>query len=180
MKYAANILTLFRVVLSFLLVPLRDHCAVFTVIYLLCGLTDILDGVIARKTGTQSTLGARLDSAADLVLFAVILTLGVLWAGNRLTILLPPIIVVIVLRLLNLVISGVRHKKLLFIHTVANKATGVILFIAALAFMFTHSSVIVWVVCAVAALSSIEEGLVLLTDNHPDLNRKSIFIRNRQ
>lgn len=175
MKHVANMLTLLRIVLSLLLIPLRDNFAVFTVVYLLCGLTDILDGVIARKTGTQSTLGARLDSAADFVLFAVILTLGVLWAGNRLTIFLPPVAAVTVLRLLNMAISVGRHKKLLFIHTAANKATGLIIFIAALAFMFTHSSVIVWVVCAVAALSSIEEGLILLTDNHPDLNRKSFF-----
>lgn len=179
MKYAANTLTLLRIVLSLLLVPLRDNLAVFTVIYLLCGLTDILDGVIARKTGTQSTLGARLDSAADFVMFAVILILGVLWAGEQLGVFLPPVTAAAMLRLLNLIISAIRHKKLLFLHTVANKATGVIIFTAALAFMFTRSGVIVWVVCVAAALSSIEEGLILLTDNHPDLNRKSFLRWNK-
>lgn len=43
--------------------------------YLLCGLSDVLDGAIARRTGTVSRLGERLDTIADIVFVAVWMTL---------------------------------------------------------------------------------------------------------
>jgi CDP-diacylglycerol--glycerol-3-phosphate 3-phosphatidyltransferase len=39
--------------------------AVFLTLYALCGLTDVADGIVARKTNTQSKTGARLDTIAD-------------------------------------------------------------------------------------------------------------------
>ena len=36
-----------------------------------CGLTDVMDGIIARKTNTVSDFGAKLDTGADFI-FAVI------------------------------------------------------------------------------------------------------------
>ena len=33
-----------------------------------CGLTDMIDGTVARKTGSDSKFGARLDTVADFVL----------------------------------------------------------------------------------------------------------------
>ena len=41
------------------------------ILYIFCGLTDMVDGKIARKTGTTSTFGARLDTVADLVFLLV-------------------------------------------------------------------------------------------------------------
>ncbi|WP_165053518.1 MULTISPECIES: CDP-alcohol phosphatidyltransferase family protein [unclassified Adlercreutzia] len=38
------------------------------VIYAVAGLVDMLDGFATRRAGTESELGARLDSAADAVL----------------------------------------------------------------------------------------------------------------
>ena len=45
--------------------------AIFWTLYLLCGLSDILDGAVARLTGTVSRLGERLDTLADIVFVAV-------------------------------------------------------------------------------------------------------------
>ena len=42
-------------------------------VYALTGVTDALDGWVARKTGTASPLGARLDSCADLLFYAVMI-----------------------------------------------------------------------------------------------------------
>ena len=57
-----------RIFFSFLLVPFLGNRPVFLAIYLYCGFSDVLDGYIARKTGTQSLTGARLDSLADFVI----------------------------------------------------------------------------------------------------------------
>ena len=39
----------------------------FWVLYLIAGLTDMLDGFLARRWGVESKFGARLDSLADFV-----------------------------------------------------------------------------------------------------------------
>ena len=53
----------------------------FFVIYTLCGLSDVLDGWLARHTGAASDFGARLDSIADLLFYTVMLVklMPVLW-----------------------------------------------------------------------------------------------------
>ena len=48
-------------------------------VFVLAGLTDVLDGLIARRGGQQTTLGAMLDPVADKVLLGgayVVLTWG--------------------------------------------------------------------------------------------------------
>ena len=45
----------------------------YFVIYTFCGISDILDGWLARHTGTASDLGARLDSIADLFFYTVMI-----------------------------------------------------------------------------------------------------------
>ncbi|MGN0972134.1 MAG: CDP-alcohol phosphatidyltransferase family protein, partial [Aristaeellaceae bacterium] len=42
----------------------------FYALYLAAGLTDMLDGPIARKTHTATAAGARLDTLADMALVA--------------------------------------------------------------------------------------------------------------
>lgn len=68
MKLVPNCITLSRTLLALLLFWLEPLGAGFTIVYILCGITDMLDGPIARKTGTISSLGAKLDSLADMTL----------------------------------------------------------------------------------------------------------------
>ena len=70
---AADTETSVRIAASLVLlfIPLRS--AGFLAVYTLTGLTDALDGWLARKTGTASDFGARLDSIADLLFYAVLL-----------------------------------------------------------------------------------------------------------
>jgi cardiolipin synthase (CMP-forming) len=78
----ANQLTLLRMALAPLLVVLvlsREHGWALAT-FLLAGLSDALDGLIARRGGQQTTLGAMLDPIADKVLMGgayVVLT----WAS---------------------------------------------------------------------------------------------------
>ena len=43
----------------------------FYVLYLAGGVTDMVDGLVARKTNTVSKMGSRLDSIADVFFVAV-------------------------------------------------------------------------------------------------------------
>ena len=61
----ANIITLSRIILSIFLLFIEKNSLIFLSIYSICGLTDILDGYVARKTKTESQFGAKLDTFSD-------------------------------------------------------------------------------------------------------------------
>ncbi len=70
-RYLPNALTLLRAAGAVGLGFLLPMGAVFWAVYLLCGVTDLLDGALARRWQVQSRIGAVLDSAADLLFAAV-------------------------------------------------------------------------------------------------------------
>ena len=127
-KHIANIITGSRIVLSLslLLIPLTS--AWFCVIYLLCGLSDMIDGTVARRTKSASEFGARLDTVSDLVFMTVALIKFVphlpipawlwIWIG-----------VIAMIKIGNVVREFVRTKKLISPHTLLNKITGLLLFL---------------------------------------------------
>lgn len=57
----ANLITGTRILCSAALLFCPAFSAPFYVLYLMAGLTDMVDGAVARKTGTVSTFGAKLD-----------------------------------------------------------------------------------------------------------------------
>lgn len=77
----ADTVTSIRIVFSFVLLMLSVSSPEFILVYTLVGLTDVLDGWLARKTGTASEFGARLDSIADLLFYGILLfrLLPTLW-----------------------------------------------------------------------------------------------------
>jgi cardiolipin synthase len=86
---AANQLTLCRLLLVpvFALCMLYNHPGWALATFAVAGATDALDGLIARRTGQQTTLGAWLDPMADKLLVAtmfVVLTLPDLGLVQRL------------------------------------------------------------------------------------------------
>ena len=70
-KQIANIVTVSRGILSVPLLFLPLSSVWFYTIYLFCGLTDMVDGRIARITGAASRFGARLDTVSDFIFLLV-------------------------------------------------------------------------------------------------------------
>jgi cardiolipin synthase len=94
----ANQLTLLRL----LLVPVFALCLLYgfpgwaLVTFFVAGVTDAFDGLIARRTGQQTTLGAWLDPMADKLLLAtmfVILTVPGLGLAVRLPLWLTVLVI---------------------------------------------------------------------------------------
>ncbi len=69
----ANLITGARMLCALLLLCFPAFSPAFYALYLLGGLTDMIDGTVARMTGTACEAGARLDTAADLLFAAVCL-----------------------------------------------------------------------------------------------------------
>lgn len=57
----ADIITMFRIMGAVSLLDFRPFSSAFFCVYALTGLSDVLDGLIARKTHTESEFGARLE-----------------------------------------------------------------------------------------------------------------------
>jgi CDP-diacylglycerol--glycerol-3-phosphate 3-phosphatidyltransferase len=178
MKHLANLVSLSRVFLSISLVPLRNHTGLFVVVYLVCGLSDVFDGFIARKTKTESLAGARLDSLADVFMFTAIVLILYLRTGKELAEYAPMLLAVVLVRLVSVTIAGYRFRVLVLgLHTWGNKLTGLLVYLAPLLVMTSPPEKVFMFVCLVAILSAVEEGFIQLTSRKLDLNRKSIFLK---
>ena len=129
----------------------------FFLVYALAGLTDMLDGYVARRTNSESELGARLDSIADLVL--VIVCLVKLLPAIDVPIWLWAWVAAIALVKVANVASGlVVEKRLVMPHTIANKAAGLVVFLFPLAIPLFGITAPAVIACAVASFAAIQEG----------------------
>lgn len=173
--YLPNLLTLCRIVLSFCLLLLPYQSVLFVLLYLVCGLTDILDGFLARKLNTETQVGAKLDSLADLCMCVmIIITITKQTHANILV--LIGICIIFVIRLGNALFSKFKFKRISSIHTNTNKIAGLLFFICPLTCDFTN--IPLYITGIAALLSSAEEFLILLRSNVLNLNRKSMFSKS--
>ena len=66
MKHIPNIITTLRFLGAACLLLCNPAGAAFCVIYGMCGISDMLDGYLARRLHAESKSGAMLDSVADI------------------------------------------------------------------------------------------------------------------
>lgn len=163
-KQFANILTGSRILCSLWLFSLPVFSADFYALYLLCGLSDIADGIVARRTGTDTVFGSKLDSVADL-LFTVSAFIKILPVISLPDWILLWIILILILKITNVISSFLKYKQIIFLHTTMNRITGLLLFLLPLTIPFMNAACSSAVICAVASSSSIQEGYYIRTKN---------------
>ena len=156
-KRLANLLTGLRILCSGALMLFPAFSARLYLVYLLCGLSDMADGAVARKTNSASRFGARLDTAADLVFAAAALTklLPLLHLPRWLWLWTAAIAAV---KAANLIWSAVRWKRLVSEHTALNELTGLALFLLPLTLSFADIRYSGAAVCALASAAALQEG----------------------
>lgn len=158
----ANIITFCRIPLSFVLLFLAPLSVPFLAVYLLCGLTDMVDGTIARRTKTVSTFGSRLDTAADFVMVAVCLVklIPVLELEPWMLIWIA---VIALLKAINVASGFAMQKKFIAVHTVMNKVVGGIIFILPFTLSCIDLRCSAAIACAVATFAAVQEGHYIRT-----------------
>ena len=160
MTLLPNIITLLRIVGSLGLLLCDVSGVAFWFVYALCGISDIADGWLARRLKCVTKTGALLDSVADICFVACLCPLLLpildlpqwlwLWAG-----------VIVLIKVVNQISALVKYGRCTFPHTLANKATGFLLFIAV---PMTFVSVVpIIIVAVVATLAAIQEGHYIRT-----------------
>ena len=155
-KHIANIITFTRIACSILLLFFPVPSPEFIRLYLLCGFTDMIDGSVARLTGSTSRFGAKLDTAADFLFLSVsfakwfpLLTLpGWMWIW---------ILLIAAIKAENFLCGFFSNEKDTFPHTFLNKITGLLLFL----FPLTRQMIpVIWsgtVICIAATVSAVQE-----------------------
>ena len=138
--------------------------AIFWTLYLLCGLSDILDGAVARLAGTESRIGERLDTLSDIVFVAVwmVLFIPAINVGRWLWIWIG---IIAFIKVVN-VISGLAMKKgFVAKHTLANKATGILLFLLPMIILWESIKVpSIILICLMATFAAVQEGHLVRTE----------------
>jgi len=157
MKHIANIITSCRIFGSILLLFFPSFSLEFYITYLLCGVSDMIDGTIARKTNSASKFGSQLDTIADFVFVVVSLIKmlpaihipGWLWIWSG---------VIAIIKVTNIIWGYITKKQFISVHTVMNKVTGLFLFLLPLTIPFLEWNYIAVVICFIATFSAIQEG----------------------
>ena len=126
--HLANIITVIRIILSIGMLFVPVFSLVFYALYITAGVSDMVDGTIARKTGTASDLGAKLDTAADLVMVTVCLVKIIPVLDIPLWLLIWTAVIALI-KVINVISGYLKRKEFVAAHTILNKVTGIVLFI---------------------------------------------------
>ena len=163
-RHIPNIVSLSRIPMAVALPFVQSSPAIFWTLYLLCGLSDILDGAVARLAGTESRIGERLDTLSDIVFVAVwmVLFIPAINVGRWLWIWIG---IIAFIKVVN-VISGLAMKKgFVAKHTPANKATGILLFLLPMIVLWEVIKVpYIILVSLLATFAAVQEGHLIRTE----------------
>jgi len=159
----ANTITFFRMTASIVLLFCPVFSPAFYAFYIAAGLSDMLDGFVARKTDTVSKLGARLDTMADFV-FVIVCLIKLLPVLHIPAWLYAWIGIIALIKVVNIISGFIVQKRFVTVHSVMNKATGALLFLLPLTISTVPVKTSVIVVCAAATFAAIQEGHFIRTE----------------
>jgi cardiolipin synthase len=164
----ANQVTLLRMLLipAFVILVIYGYLGWALIVFVTAGITDALDGLIARRSGQYSTLGAWLDPMADKLLLVtafVVLTLPGLNLANRLPLWLTiciisrDVVIVATVAIVNLAIGRRTFRPSIY----GKIATATYIVTAVLALLFNylgyHSTLVdlaIWTSLAITLVSA--------------------------
>ena len=158
----ANSITGIRIVCSIAILFFPVFSPAFYTLYIAAGISDMTDGAVARKTGTASKFGSKLDTVADLVLVAVCLIKLVPVIHAPVWLILW-ITVIAVIKAVNLISGYIMRKEIVVLHTAANKVTGLFLFLLPLTLSFIDLKYSGAVIGALATFAAVQEGHLIST-----------------
>ena len=160
MKHIPNTITALRFLGAVCLLLCNPADAVFWVIYGLCGISDMIDGYLARKFNAETKAGAVLDSVADVCFVAccAIRLIPIIQIPTWLWIVAG---VIVAIKIVNQVSALIVCKRFCFPHTKANKLTGLLLFLSVPAMFW--SIVPIAFVAGVATFAAVQEGHFIRT-----------------
>lgn len=143
-------------------------------VYTATGITDLLDGFIARRMNLTSAFGARLDSIADLCFY----TISIIKLMPILIKILPSFIwiiisVILIARIASYIIAAIKFRRFASHHTWLNKVTGVFVFAIPYFLVTPFAVAFCFLVCFIGILSTAEDLYIHITSSVYNENIKT-------
>ena len=153
-----NALSLLRILLSVGLFWTAPLSIWFWILYGICGVSDVLDGWLARRWDAVTHTGQLLDSVGDVGFFlAILICFFPQWQSWT----QYWVLAILFIRVFALLLSVCRFQIVPFLHTVLNKITGLLLFLFPVLYGLFGFSVPAVGVCFAASLAALEEVGIL-------------------
>lgn len=159
-----------------------DYFVVFAILYCISGLTDLLDGYLARKLNQVTKSGQLLDSIADILFnlstgFFLFYRLHELRALYRIQ-----LIVMVLLGLVYLVVSLVRCSHLHFMHTTLFRLAGVSVYLCFVVSFFVMPIVMTHITIALLSIAFIESIIIYFVFGEVDADMRTFaeIYRNKR
>lgn len=173
----ADYITSIRILGAIALIFTELFSSVFFVIYTICGISDALDGIVARATKTASEFGAKLDSVADLFFYTIVIIKWVPYLWEILPVFVWAIACfALVIRIASYLAAFLKHKKFASLHTYLNKLNGfVFFFLPYLIAIKVNAVIICTIICVIAALASFEELCIHISSSVYHGSRKTLL-----
>ena len=163
MRSLANYITFFRILCSIVMLFFPAFSTAFYALYITAGVSDMIDGWVARRTLTTSELGAKLDTIADIV-FVVVCLAKLLPVLNIPVWLWVWIGVIALIKIINVISGFIVQKRFISVHSTMNKVTGLLLFVFPLTLSLIDLKYSAAVVCIFATFAAIQEGHFIRTN----------------
>lgn len=175
-RNAANLITLLRIIAALCLLPVEAFSRSFFILFTFVGLSDALDGVVARKLKVNSKFGDFFDFFADLIaavicIYKVVPSINLyvwvwIWTGF-----------ICLIRFANL-IRGIKYKNSMEISkTLANKIAGVIFFMTPYCYIFFDPNYIAAPLCFLATLAAIQERTLVKSKKKLSVKNELYYFR---
>ncbi len=156
----ANFITSIRLIGAISLIFIEPLTLPFFIVYTFCGLSDAIDGFVARKLKITSSFGSKLDSVSDLTFYTVMMVKLIpalceqLWLFNWIF-----LFTVLLVRLCAYAVSAIRFHQFSSLHTILNKISGGGVFLIPYFIILpkTVFNIYGFLVCAVAFSASLQE-----------------------
>lgn len=165
----ANILTAIRIICALLILIFPAFSTRFYFFYLLGGITDAVDGTVARKLGKATAWGAKFDTIADIFfVLAVLIKIAV-------SVVVPSwlliwISIIMIIKVVNIIFGFIRYHRFATVHSVWNKVCGIIVFVSPLfigsEYAWQAKALVVIFACIIANIAAIQESVYMMKGYH--------------
>ena len=184
LKTIPNMLSISRLVLipamiipCFFLNDEQQAKSIFLIMFIVIGITDKLDGTIARYLNQTSHLGAKLDTMADMVFYPLIALWLYRFSPEVVSGWWNLIYILMALFFLKLILGKIKFGEIPVFHTIGGKTFAASLyFFMIVAILYPDTAAKLFpILCLIGYINQIEEMYIFMTRDNVDENIKSVF-----
>ena len=182
-KHLANIISFTRIIAGAFLYLFNSINGGFIAIYIICGITDLVDGRVARKLGTTSALGAALDTVGDIVTYMALVKILIMQKMIPFWIVMW-MLGVAAIHLIAGIVSLVKVKKFFIVHSLFGKILGGSIFVLPFAMWIISKTQLDYmdsvhflmaVIAAISTVAGIESLAIQCKEDDPQTEIKTIY-----